>query len=336
VGYHTRIVNTETLVTHANAPLSETGRLRLAKLVVDSRWPLRRAAERFSCSPATAKKWADRYRVAGAAGMRDLSSRPLSSPTRTRRRTERRIVALRFTRRWGSHRIAWHLYLSRSTVENVLRRYRMPLLSHIDQATGLPVRRRKPVRYEHEHPGDLVHVDIKKLGRIPDGGGHRVMSRQQGQANRKTTRPGYAFLHHAVDDHSRLAYSEILDDERKETAATFWERARAFFAAHGITVLRVITDNGSCYRSHAFRDALGAGVKHKFTRPYRPQTNGKVERFNRTLAAEWAYARPYQSEAERAATYQAWLHEYNHHRAHGGIGGLSPISRVHNVPKSYS
>lgn len=336
MGYHTRIVNTETLVTHANAPLSETGRLRLAKLVVDSRWPLRRAAERFSCSPATAKKWADRYRVAGPAGMRDLSSRPLFSPTRTRRGTERRIVALRFTRRWGSHRIAWHLQLPRSTVENVLRRYRMPLLTHIDRATGLPVRRPKPVRYEHEHPGDLVHVDIKKLGRIPDGGGHRVMSRRQGQSNRKTTRPGYAFLHHAVDDHSRLAYSEILGDERKETAAAFWERARAFFTEHGITVLRVLTDNGSCYRSHAFRDALGVGVQHKFTRPYRPQTNGKVERFNRTLAAEWAYARPYGSESERTATYQAWLHEYNHHRAHGGIGGLSPINRVHNLSKSYN
>jgi transposase InsO family protein len=209
----------------------------------------------------------------------------------------------------------------RSTVENVLRRHRMPRLTHIDKATGLPVRRPKPVRYEHPHPGDLVHVDIKKLGRIPDGGGHRVMSRQQGQANRKTTRPGYAFLHHAVDDHSRLAYSEILDDERKETAAAFWERARAFFAEHGITVLRVITDNGSAYRSRVFATALGSGVSHKFTCPYRPQTNGKVERFNRTLAAEWAYARPYRSEAERAATYQAWLHEYNHHRAHGGIGG---------------
>ena len=270
------------------------------------------------------------------AGMRDLSSRPLSSPTRTSRRTERRIVCLRFTRRWGPHRIAWHLHLSRSTVENVLRRYRMPLLSHMDKATGLPVRAPAGPLRAPEHPGDLVHVDIKKLGRIPDGGGHRVMSRQQGQANRKTTRPGYAFLHHAVDDHSRLAYSEILGDERKETAAAFWVRARGFFTEHGITVLRVITDNGSCYRSNEFNDALGVGVKHKFTRPYRPQTNGKVERFNRTLAAEWAYARPYRSEHERAATYQAWLHEYNHHRAHGGIGGLSPINRVHNVPKSYS
>lgn len=152
MGYHTRIVNTETLVTHAKAPLSETGRLRLAKLVVDSRWPLRRAAERFGCSPATAKRWADRYRLAGPAGMRDLSSQPHSCPTRTARRTERRIVSLRFTRRWGPHRTAWHLHLSRSTVENVLRRYQMPLLAHVDKATGLPVPRPKPVRYEHPNP----------------------------------------------------------------------------------------------------------------------------------------------------------------------------------------
>ena len=149
-------------MTHANAPLTETGRLRLAKLVVDTGWPLRRAAERFGCSPATAKKWADRYRSRGPSGMRDLSSRPLFCPHRTPVRTERRIIALRFTRRWGPHRIAHYLHLARSTVEKVLRRYRMPRLSHLDQATGLPVRRPKAVRYEHQHPGDLVHVDIKK------------------------------------------------------------------------------------------------------------------------------------------------------------------------------
>jgi hypothetical protein len=233
-------------MTHANAPLSETGRLRLARLVVDEGWVLRRAAERFNCAPATAKKWADRYRLAGPAGMRDLSSRPLACPHRTDRRTEHRIVGLRFRRQWGPHRIAWHLRLNRSTVEKVLRRYSMPPLTHLDRATGLPVRKARPVRYEHPNPGDLVHIDIKKLGRIPDGGGHRVMSRQQGQSNRKTTRPGYAFLHHAVDDHSRLVYSEILADEKKETAAAFWIRARAFFNDHGITVLRVLTDNGSC------------------------------------------------------------------------------------------
>jgi len=336
VGYHTRIGNTETLVTHANAPLSETGRLRLAKLVVDHHWPLRRAADRFSCSASTVKKWADRYRAAGPAGMRDLSSRPLTCPNQTPRRTERRIIALRFTRRWGPHRIAHHLQLNRSTVEKVLNRFRMPKLSHLDQATGLPVRRPKPVRYEHPNPGDLVHVDIKKLGRIPDGGGHRVLGREAGRKNNPRTGRGYSFLHHAVDDHSRLAYSEILDDEKKETAAAFWKRANAFFTAHGITVLRVLTDNGSCYRSHAFRDALGPTIKHKWTRPYRPQTNGKVERFNRTLAAEWAYAKPYPSDEARAADYGTWLHHYNHHRPHSGIGGHSPIDRVHNVSGSYS
>lgn len=272
--------------------------------------------------------------------MRDLSSRPLSCPHQTPARTERRIIALRFTRRWGPHRIAHHLHLARSTVEKVLRRYRMPRLSHLDQATGLPVRRPKPVRYEHKHPGDLVHVDIKKLGRIPDGGGHRMIGRSAGNRNKTRTeanrRPGYAYLHHAVDDHSRLAYSEILIDEKKETAAGFWLRAREFFEAHGITVLRVLTDNGSCYRSHAFAQALGPGIKHKFTRPYRPQTNGKVERFNRTLATEWAYAKPYKSEEARIADYDAWLHHYNHHRPHTGIEGLSPIERVHNVRESYS
>jgi transposase InsO family protein len=321
-------------MTHGNATLTEAGRLKLARRVVEEGWGLRRAAESFSCSPATAKKWADRYRLHGPAGMADLSSRPHTSPNRTPQRTERRIAALRFVRRWGPHRIAYHLRLARSTVENVLRRFRMPLLSRIDKLSGLPVRKEKPTRYEHPAPGDLVHVDIKKLGRIPDGGGHRALGRRDGRKNRSAM--GYTYLHHAVDDHSRLAYSENLPDERKETAAGFWERACAFFAEHGITVRRVLTDNGSCYRSHAFKAALGPAIAHKRTRPYRPQTNGKVERFNRTLAFEWAYVRTYSSDAERANVYQDWIHHYNHHRPHCGIGGQSPIDRVHNLPKTYS
>ena len=324
-------------MSHANALLTEKGRLLLARRVVVHGWNLRRAASSMSCSPATAKKWADRYRVAGAAGMRGLSSRPLHCPKRTARKTERRIVALRFTRRWGPHRIAFHLHLNRSTVENVLRRYQMPPLAAIDRVTGLAVRRPKPVRYEHPNPGDLVHVDIKKQGRIPDGGGHRMNGRAVGRTRKghKGGR-GYSFIHHAVDDHSRLAYSEILTDEKKETAAEFWQRANAFFADHDITVLRVITDNGSCYRSKAFDEALGPGIKHKFTRPYRPQTNGKVERFNRTLEAEWAYAAAYDSDEARAATYQHWIHDYNHHRPHSGIGNKPPITRVHNLSGSYT
>lgn len=319
-------------MTHANAPLTPLGRARLAALITQQGWSVRRAAERFQVSPATASKWAARARSGGS--MMDRSSRPHRSPNRTASRVERRIVALRFARRWGPHRIGFHLRLPRSTVERVLHRYQMPPLTHIDQATGLRVRRPQPVRYERERPGDLVHVDIKKQGRIPDGGGHRVRGRQEGRKNRSGV--GYAFLHHAVDDHSRLAYSEILDDERKETAVAFWVRAHTFFTQAGITVREVMTDNGSCYRSRAFAAALGPDIKHRRTRPYRPQTNGKVERFNRTLAQEWAYAAAYDSEEARAATYGTWLHHYNHHRPHTGIGGRVPSDRVHNLTGNYT
>lgn len=323
-------------MTHANAHLTPKGRLRLARSIVEQGWSYRRAAERFQCSPATAKKWADRLRA--GLPMTDRSSRPHSSPNQTSRRTERRIVALRFIRRWGPHRIAFHLHVARATVERVLGRYRMPRLAHLDQNTGLPVRKPKPVRYEREKPGELVHMDIKKLGRIPDGGGHRVVGRQQGKKNNtghgKPGR-GYAFLHHVVDDHSRLAYSEILTNERKETVVAFWQRAKAFFSDAGITIERVLTDNGSAYRSRALAAELGT-IAHKFTKPYRPQTNGKVERFNRTLTAEWAYAKAYESDEARAADYQAWVHHYNHHRPHTGIDGKTPSERVHNLTRNYT
>ncbi len=321
-------------MTHANAPLTPVGRLRLAQLIVDEEWPVARAAERFQVSSATASKWANRYRA--GEPMSDRSSRPHHSPTRCSQHLERRIIKLRFCRQWGPHRISYRLGVPRSTVGRVLARYCMPLLAHVDQATGLPVRAPKAVRYEASAPGELVHVDIKKLGRIPDGGGHRKVGRTIGNRHNKKQGLGYAFLHHAVDSYSRLAYSEQLTDERKETAAGFWERARAFFADAGFEVTAVMTDNGACYRSHAFKTALGEGVKHRRTRPYRPQTNGKVERFNRTLAAEWAYAQTYLSDAARAATYADWLHTYNHHRPHTGIGGLTPAQRVHNVTGNYN
>ncbi|WP_426623129.1 IS481 family transposase [Leifsonia sp. McL0607] len=319
-------------MTHANAPLTPEGRRRLVELVLERGWSLRRVAERFQCSPATAKRWVDRARA--GLPMTDRPSRPHSSPNRCPARLERRIVALRFRWRWGPHRISYHLGVPRSTVGRVLARYRMPLLHHLDQATGLPIRKPRAVRYEHARPGQLVHVDIKKLGRIPDGGGHRVLGRAAAPSRHRGR--GYAFLHHAIDDHSRLAYSEILNDERKETAAGFWLRANAFFTAAGITVTAVMTDNGACYRSKLFADALGTRVKHRRTRPYRPQTNGKVERFNRTLATEWAYAHAYLSDEARAATYDTWLHHYNHHRPHTGIGGLVPSARVHNLTGNYS
>ena len=315
---------------HRNAPLTETGRLRLAHCVVEDGWPLRRAAERFQVSPTTAKRWADRYRALGEAGMSDRSSRPHHSPRRTPTRTERRIIKVRVLRRWGPARIAYLLGLNPATVHRVLTRYRLARLAHLDRATGRVIR-----RYEHDAPGDLVHVDIKKLGNIPDGGGHKTLGRQAGRKTRAGA--GYSYLHNAVDDHSRLAYSEILTDEKQETATAFWTRAQQFFTQAGITVVRVLTDNGSCYRSHTWRDTLtAAGITHKRTRPYRPQTNGKVERFNRTLLDEWAYARPYRTEQERRDAYPTWLHTYNHHRGHTALKGQPPASRVPNLTGQYT
>ena len=322
-------------MSHTNAFLTPRGRLQLAQCVVDQCWSLRRAAERFQVSVPTAARWAQRYREHGQDGMEDRSSRPHHSPRRTATRTERRIIAIRVNRRWGPARIGYLLGLHPSTVHRVLSRYRLAKLTWLDRGTGRVIR-----RYEHARPGDLIHVDIKKLGRIPDGGGHRAFGRAAGWRNRTGTaanrRPGYHYLHNAVDDRSRLAYTEILADEKKETAAGFWERANAYFESHGITVRRVLTDNGSCYRSHAFKDALGPDIKHKRTRPYRPQTNGKVERYNRTMLDEWAYARPYKSEAERVTAFPNWLHHYNHHRGHTSLRGQPPASRVTNLPGQYS
>jgi transposase InsO family protein len=330
---------------HRNAPLTETGRLRLARCVVEDGWPLRRAAERFQVSTTTAKRWADRYRSHGPAGMTDRSSRPHHSPARTPARTERRIIKVRVQRRWGPARIAYLLGLNPATVHRVLTRYHLARLAHLDRATGQAVR-----RYEHHAPGDLIHVDIKKLGNIPDGGGHKMLGRAAGQRRRAahrdparprtmTNRPnlGYQYLHNAVDDHSRLAYTEILPDETRQSAAGFWQRAHTFFTTAGITVKRVLTDNGACYRSHLWRDTLTqAGITHKRTRPYRPQTNGKVERYNRTMLEEWAYARPYTSETERRQALPGWIHSYNHHRGHTALNGLPPASRVPNLTGQYT
>jgi transposase InsO family protein len=327
-------------VVHRNAPLSETGRLRLARCVVDDGWPLRRAAERFQVSHTTAARWAARYRQAGAADMADRPSKPRSSPARTPRRTEHRIVGLRVSKRLGPARIGFRLGLAPSTVHAVLVRYGCPRLAHLDRGTGVPVR-----RCERDRPGELVHVDVKKLGNIPDGGGHRVQGRARGQHNRQAHRDpavrrtrygnpvlGYGYLHTALDDHSRLACTEILPDETKDTAAAFLARAAAWYAAAGITIERVISDNGSCYRSGTWAAACSdLGITPKRTRPYRPQTNGKVERFHRTLADEWAYARAYTTETERRAALDPWLHTYNHHRGHTALGGQPPASRVTNL-----
>jgi transposase InsO family protein len=278
--------------------------------------------------------------------MADRSSRPRHSPARTRARTERRIVHLRAKRGWGPARIGDKLGLHASTVHRVLIRRGCAPLSELDLATRRELRR-QVVRYERDRPGELIHVDIKKLGRIPDGGGHRAHGRQVGGRNSRAHTPlrgpgrhpviGYDYVHTAIDDHSRLAYSEILADEQASTAAAFWRRAVAFFAGHGITVERVLTDNGSCYRSRDWdRACAELGITAKKTRPYRPQTNGKVERYHRTLLTEWAYVRPYTSDRARAAALRHWQHIYNHHRTHTAIGGRPPISRVTNLPGQYS
>jgi transposase InsO family protein len=228
-----------------------------------------------------------------------------------------------------------------STVGRVLRRAGMPPLAHQDLATRRALR-----RYEHPHPGSLVHVDIKKLGRIPDGGGQRIHGRVIGGRHsrltttlRKNNHPvlGYGYVHSALDDHSRLVYSEVLADEQAQTAAAFWARALDWFTAHGIRVERVLTDNGSCYRSRQWAAICTArAIRHKRTRPYRPQTNGKIERFHRTLLVEWAYARPYPSERARVRALRHWLHIYNHHRTHTALGGHPPASRVTNLSGQYS
>ena len=319
-------------MSHANAVLAPAGRLRLARLIVEDGWPLRRAADRFGVGVTTAARWANRYREAGSVAMADRSSRPRVNPNRTCRRVERRVVSLRVSRRWGPARIAAQLRLNRSTVQAILRRYGCPPLRWTDPGTGVRIKTSRPTtnRYEAAAPGDLVHMDVKKLGRIPDGGGHRIHGPQAGKKNRRGIGHGYAFIHSVVDDHSRLAYSEILADERKDTVTAFWTRAHAWFTDAGIEVKAVMTDNGMGYRSHAFRDALGP-IRHVRTRPYRPQTNGKVERLNRTLLEEWAYARAYRSETERTAAFTPWLHHYNHHRTHTAING-TPASRVPNLP----
>jgi transposase InsO family protein len=343
-----RFTNQEAFVSHANAALTPRARLRLARLVVDSGWTYAAAANMFMVAPRTAKKWADRFRAEGAAGMADRSSRPRVSPTRTRPEVLRRIVGLRWRHRLGPVQIAGRLGIPASTVHAVLTRCHINRLSHIDRVTGEPLR-----RYEHAHPGSLIHVDVTKFGNIPDGGGHKFVSRQLSKHNAQQTahrtgnrgdraknyRPkiGTAFVHTVIDDHSRAAYAEICTDEKAATAIGVLQRAVAWFADHGVTVERVLSDNGSAYRSYAWRDACAElRISAKRTRPYRPQTNGKIERFHRTLADGWAYARFYESTEQRDTALPGWLHFYNHHRAHSAIGGKPPVTRLTNLPAHHS
>ena len=318
---------------HPNAVLTPNGRRRMVGCVLDKGWTIEATAERFQVDAKTVRKWRNRFLTEGPAGLRDRSSRPHRSPNRTSRRCRQEVIRLRKKRRWGADHIAFEVGLAASTVQNILRAEGLGRLDTGDRATnGEPVR-----RYQRDRPGELVHVDVKKLSGIPDGGGWRIHGRGRAPTAKRSS-VGYRFIHTAIDDRTRLAYSEILGDEQGATAAAFWHRAYIWFAAHGITIERALTDNGSCYRSAAWRTALdNCDVIHKRTRPYRPQTNGKVERFHRILLEEWAYIRDWQTDQQRHAAYDGFIHFYNHHRSHGALGWATPASTLQdNLPAEHN
>jgi transposase InsO family protein len=326
--------------THANAVLTPRQRLRLARLVVDDGWPPARAAEFFHVSWRTADKWATRYRQEGPVGLNDRSSARHTQHAKTPAPVVRKIVHLRWKQRLGPVQIAAKLAMPASTVHAVLVRCRLNRLTHIDRVTGEPAR-----RYERSRPGELIHVDVTKFGNIPDGGGWRFLGKQQGFHNRQATRDrtgiksrkyhpkvGTCFVHTVIDDYTRIAYAECHDDETAATAVAVLYRAVAWFAERGVLVERVLSDNGSAYKSFLWRDTCDElGITAKKTRPYRPQTNGKVERLHRTMAEGWAYKKLYGSENARRAALAGWLHQYNQHRPHSALGGQPPITRLTNL-----
>jgi transposase InsO family protein len=307
---------------HRNAPLTPEGRLRLCHRIEDG-WSVAAAAESMNISRQTAHKWWRRYRDEGVAGLEDRSSRPWSCPHQTPARVERRIVALRQSRKLGPARLAGVVGVPASTVHRVLVRHGVNRLRWMDRPTGRVIR-----RIETSRPGELVHIDVKKLARIPDGGGHKFHGRRTEVLHK---RAGYTHIHTAIDAYSRLAYSEFAGVENRDNCVAFLGRAVAWFAARGVEIERILTDNGNGYRSFAWRDRCAElAIRHTRTRAYSPATNGKVERFNRTLVDEWAYARLWRSEASRARALAPWLHRYNHHRHHTAIGG-PPASRINNL-----
>jgi transposase InsO family protein len=309
---------------HRNAPLTPEGRLRLCHRIAGG-WSVTAAAESMQISRQTASKWWGRYLREGTRGLADRSSRPRRSPRRTRPDLERQILTLRTQRKLGPARIGGILMIPASTVHRVLVRHGCNRLAWMDRPTGRVIRRISTSRC-----GELVHIDVKKLARIPTGGGHKMLGRSTGRAHQRQ-QAGYTHIHSAIDAYSRLAYSEFGGPESAQTCVGFLERATRFFASYAITIERILTDNGVGYRSTAWAKRCDQlGITHTRTKPYHPATNGKVERFNRTLLDEWAYVRFYGSEAERAATLDGFVHAYNHHRYHTAVGG-PPVSRVNNV-----
>jgi len=320
-------------VSHANARLNLHGRRLLVRRVLQDGRPVAHVAKELDVSRQCAHRWVTRYRAEGDTGLRDRSSRPHSTPRRTSSEVEQQVLAYRSEHRCGQDEIGAQLALAPRTVNRVLRRHQVPLLRHCDPLTGEVIRASKTtaVRYERDRPGELVHVDVKKIGRIPDGGGWRSRGRAATEAEKKRNRVGYDFVHSMVDDHSRLAYSEVLPDEKGPTCAGFLTRAGAYFADHGITrIERVMTDNAFAYRhSRDFKQAVAdLDARQKFIRPHCPWQNGKVERLNRTLQTEWAYRQVFTSNADRAAALAPWLEHYNTRRRHTALGGRPPTSRL--------
>jgi transposase InsO family protein len=318
-------------VPHGNARTTVHGR----KLIVaryQAGWRKAHIAAAMGISRKCVRTWIARYQAQGEAGLVDRSSRPHTSPTRTPAEVEDRIVELRARERRGPDWLGAELGVPARTVSRVLLRRGAPRLCTLDPMTGEVIRSSKATatRYERSRPGELVHMDVKKLGRIPDGGGWRAHGRGAGSITRdRDTKVGYDYVHSLVDDHSRLAYSELLPDEKGSTCAAFLARAAAYFAAHGIDrIERVMTDNAWAYR-YSLREVISAlGARQKFIRPHCPWQNGKVERLNRTLVSEWAYRQVFTSNHERAAALAPWIEHYNTRRRHSALGGLPPVSRL--------
>jgi transposase InsO family protein len=322
---------------HANAALSLNRRRQLCRRVVEERWTLKQAAAAAEVSMRCARKWVGRYRADGEFGLLDRSSAPLSIPHRTDERRTDAIAALRRLRFTGPE-IAETLDMALSTVSGILTRIGMGKLGRL----GLE----PAVRYERERPGELIHIDVKKLGRIQGGAGHRIAGRPRSNparvdaegVERRTV--GWEYVHIAIDDCTRLAYAEVLSDEKATTVVAFLRRAVAFYERHGMTVQQLLTDNGSGYRSLVHAIACRTlGIRHLRTRPYRPQTNGKAERFVRTMLGGWAYGAIYRDSSERTAALDGWLWHYNHHRKHSALGHKPPIARLNertNLLGTYS
>ena len=319
-------------MAHDNARLNARGRLLLVDRVVEQGWPVAHAAKAMGLSRQCAYRWIRRWRAEGEAGLEDRSSRPRTSPARTPMKIEQAVVADRVEHRRGPAWLAPRHGLCPRTASRILHRHAQPHLTLLDPITGELIRSSKAtaVRYEKDEPGELIHMDVKKIGKIPDGGGWRAHGRAATtEQKHKRVKIGYDYVHSVVDDHSRLAYSEVLADEKGDTCAAFLERALAYLAEHGVAVVeRLMTDNAWAYRWSLRQVCAEHGIAQKFIRPHCPWQNGKAERYNRTLASEWAYARVYLTNDDRTQALDPWLAYYNTDRAHSALGGLSPLQRL--------